>query len=111
MSFRRGAGTGRRQHQRETRARARLAGHFDLPAVLFHDLLDDGKPDSGARFSGFLRFLGAVELLKDLFDFLLVHADALILHGDADMAARPSSAETVTSVRWGEYFTAFVSRL
>ena len=100
----------RRQHQREAGAGARLAGHFDLSAVLLHNLLDDGEPDSGARFARFLRLLGAIELLKDLLDFLLVHADSLVLDGDPHVpwSFQP---ETVTSVRCGEYFTALVSRL
>ena len=84
MSFRRG-GHARRQHQREAGAHSRLAGHLDLSAVLLHDLLDDGKPDSGARFARFFRLFGAIELLEDLLDFLLIHADALVLHRDPDV--------------------------
>ena len=51
-------------------------------------------------FARFLRFFGAVELLEDLLDFLLVHADALVLHGDTDVAFSRVAPATVTSVRW-----------
>jgi hypothetical protein len=65
--------------------------------VLFHDLLDDRQPDSGARFPRFFRFFRAVKLMKDLFDFFLVHADALVLDGNPYMAL-VLRAFTVTSV-------------
>src|SRR5271157_4211486 len=80
-------------YHRETRANTRLAGHFNPSPMLFHNLLDDGKPDSGAGFSGFFRLFGAVKLLKDLLDFLLIHADALVLHGDADVAIVPPAGD------------------
>jgi hypothetical protein len=61
--------------------------------MLFHDLLDDGKPDSGAGFSGFFRLPGAVKLLKDLLDLLVIHADALVLYGDAYVAIVPPAGD------------------
>src|ERR1022692_795781 len=87
ISFRRGGYTGgrtRRHDHREATAGARPAGHFNTPAVLLHDLLDDGQPDSGTGLPRFFRPLGAVELLEDLLHFLLVHADPLILDRHMD---------------------------
>jgi hypothetical protein len=89
MSFRGSGGRredGGRQHQCEAGPFAGLAAYLDLPAVLFHDLLDDRQADSGARYPLLFGFFGAVKLMKDLLHFLGVHPDALVLDGDADMA-------------------------
>ena len=59
----------RRNHDRKTGACPRLAGDPDLSAVLLHDLLDDGQPDSGARFSRFFGPLSPVKLMKNLLHF------------------------------------------
>src|ERR1035437_791559 len=86
MSFRRGGHAGgrtRRHDHREATAGPRPASHFNASAVLFHDLLDDGQPDSGAGLPRFFRLFRTVELLEDLLHFLLVHTDPLIL--DCDM--------------------------
>lgn len=64
---------------------ARLAGYLNLSAMLFHNLLDDRQPDSGACFSRFLGLPGPVKLMKDLLHFFLVHADSLVGDGDSDM--------------------------
>ena len=74
----------RRHNHREATPGARPAGHFNSSSVLFHNLLDDGEPDSGARLAGFLRFFCSVELLEDLLNLLLIHPDALIFHGNAN---------------------------
>src|SRR5450759_1102075 len=82
MSFRHGGYTGGRtgrDYHRKATAGSRPAGHVNTPAVLFHDLLDDGQADSGAGLPRFLRFFRTVELLEDLLHFLLVHTDPLIL--------------------------------
>src|SRR5262249_46132569 len=77
--------TGCRDDQSETTSLPRLADHVDASSVLFHDLLDDRKPDSGARFTGFFRLPRPVKLLEDLLNFLMVHADALILYTNPDL--------------------------
>jgi hypothetical protein len=77
---------GSRHYDCEAASPPRLAGHVDAASVLFHDLLDDGKADSRPDFTRLLRLLCAVELLEDLFDFLLVHPDALILDPDPDLS-------------------------
>src|ERR1700722_10427689 len=88
MSFR-GTGGWRqnrgRQHQREARAFAGFAGHFDLPTVLFYNLLDDRQPDSGASFSRFFGLLSPVKLMKNLLHFFRIHADPLVLDGYPEM--------------------------
>jgi hypothetical protein len=72
-----------REHNRKAGTFARPAGYFNLAPVLLHDLLDDGQADSGARLARLFGFLGPVEFLKNLFDFLVIHADALIFNGHA----------------------------
>ena len=43
--------------------------------------------DPGARFARLFGLFRPVELLENLLNFLLIHANALILHRDPDMAA------------------------
>src|SRR5579863_1804353 len=76
-----------REHHGEAGALAGLAGHFHFSAVVLDDLLHDGEPNARARFARRLGPFGAVKLLEDLAQFLGVHADALVPHREAQIAA------------------------
>ena len=51
------------------------------------DLLHDGESDAGADFAGLFGALSPVEFLPDLFELVGAHADAFILHGNAEHTA------------------------
>src|SRR5512141_1157232 len=74
------------QNHRKARAGSRRAGHFDAPAVVRHDLFDDGKAHTGSFLTRGDRASRTVELLKALLQLLLIHADALVAHGNAQPA-------------------------
>lgn len=67
--------------------------------MLNHNLLHDRQADARARFAGLFRALRAIELLKDLLHFFLIHADAFILHLDANIGRLPDRRQRHVSAR------------
>src|SRR5947209_2887245 len=75
------------QYDGKARALSWHAGNFHPPAVVGHNLFHDGKSDAGSNLSGCFCPFGPVEFLENIFEFLLIHADALVAHGPAQFAA------------------------
>src|SRR4051812_18323556 len=71
----------------KTRTLAGSTGDLNAPAMPENDLLYNRKPDTVAGFAGSLSTLGPVEFLENTFNFLRVHSDSLIFHGQAQLTA------------------------
>src|SRR5678809_48123 len=62
-------------------------GHFNTASMLENDLLYNGQADAGTGLAKRFGALGPVEFLENAFDFLGIHADSLILHGQAQIGS------------------------
>ena len=90
-----------RHHDRETGALAGLAEDLDAAAVMGDNLLHDGKADPGAGFARRLCLPRAIELGKDLAEFLPAHSIALVPHRDTQTSIVAVTGYGNFRVGWG----------
>jgi hypothetical protein len=82
-----------RQDEGESGALVGSGDDVDAAAVEGHHFADDGEADAGAGLAGGFGAAGAVELAEQVLLFREVHADALVLDGNAGFSVHGLAAD------------------